>query len=157
MAERISKYLDKNCVMSGMATPDKDTLLTEMVSFMASYYSLKNSALITDKIFERESDMSTGIGYGIAIPHARIHGIDRIYMVVAQSVCGIDFQAIDDAAVFIIFMLISPNNTAGAHTQVLSSISRIVSNGDVRDTLKNAKNADTFYDAIVAAEDAHLF
>ncbi len=157
MATRISSFLEKNCIMTEMIIEEKKELLVSMVEFLVTYYSLKNGPIIADKILEREAAMSTGIGYGIAIPHARINGLDRLYMLAAQSSIGVDFDAIDDHEVTVLFMILSPDNTAGVHTQVLSSISKIASNEDVREKLRTAPSADAFYQEIVAAEDYYLF
>lgn len=157
MAIRISTHLDKNCVMTEMMIEEKNALLTSMVEFLVTYYSLKNGPIIIDKILEREAAMSTGIGYGIAIPHARINGLDRLYMLAAQSNVGVDFDAIDDNEVTILFMILSPDNTAGVHTQVLSSISKIAANEEVREKLRTAPTADAFYQEVVSAEDHYLF
>src|SRR5690554_2048648 len=115
---------------------------------MASLYGLDNGEQISRLILERESDTSTGIGYGIAIPHARITGIDRLYMVAARSVNGIEFGAIDDQPVHVIFMLVSPANTSTEHTQILSSLSSIMAYEDVREKLFSAETVEQFLDII---------
>ena len=123
---------------------------------MASLYGLDNGEQISRLILERESDMSTGIGYGIAIPHARITGIDRLYMVAARSVNGIEFGAIDDQPVHVIFMLVSPANTSTEHTQILSSLSSIMAYEDVREKLFSAETVEQFLDIIEKSEEKYI-
>lgn len=127
-----------------------------MARYLATLHDLPNGDQIGLKILERESDMSTGIGYGIAIPHGRINGIDRLYMVAGRSVQGIEFNSIDEQPVHLIFMMISPTNTSNDHTTILSSLSRIMSYEDVRTKLLTAENAETFLDVIIKSENKYV-
>lgn len=153
---KIQDILQKNSILIDFSGNEKHEILSQMARFMNSLYDLSNGELIEQKILERESDMSTGIGYGIAIPHARITGIDRLYMVAARSVSGIEFNAIDEQPVHLIFMMISPTNTSTDHTQILSSLSRIMSYEDVRRKLLSADSAELFLDIIIKSENKYV-
>ena len=127
-----------------------------MAHFLASLNNLPDGDLIAQKILERESDMSTGIGYGIAIPHSRLTNIDRLYMVAARSKEGIEFDAIDEQPVHLIFLMISPTSTSTEHTQILSSLSRIMSYEDVREKLLDAEEPGQFIDVIIKSENKYV-
>jgi len=153
---RIQDILQKNAIIINLEAADKTELLTQMAKYLSSLYDLANPALIIQKIIDREAEMSTGIGFGIAIPHARIEGIDRVFMIAARSVKGIEFDAIDEQPVHLIFMMLSPANASNQYTQILSSLSRIMSYEDVRQSLITTDVAEDFLTIIARGEDKYV-
>jgi nitrogen PTS system EIIA component len=153
---RVQDILQKNSILIELASTDKQEVLTQMTRYMVSLYDIPNGDSIAQKILERESDMSTGIGYGIAIPHGRINGIEKLYMIAGRSDKGIDFNAIDEEPVHLIFMMISPANTSTDHTNILSALSRIMSYEDVRTKLLAADSEDSFLDIIIKSENKYV-
>lgn len=153
---KIRDLLSKNSILIDLQGTDKNEVLTQMAHYMSSIYNLPEADLIARKILEREADMSTGIGFGIAIPHGRIDKVDRIHMIAAQSLTGIDFNSIDEQPVNLIFMIISPANNSSEHTQVLSSLSRIMSYEDIRKKLLAAASSEVFLDLLIKSEDKYV-
>lgn len=153
---KVQDLLEKNTILIDVVGAEKGIVLTQMAVFLASRYGLPDGDLIARRIIERESDMSTGIGYGIAIPHARIAGIDRLYLVAGRSSSGIEFNSIDEQPVKLLFMMISPTNTSAEHTQVLSALSRIMSYEDVRQKLLDVKTPEQFLDVVVKGENKYV-
>ena len=153
---KIRDLLSKNSILIDLQGSDKLALLTQMADYMCSLYNLPDKQMVIQKILKREAELSTGIGFGIAIPHARVPQVDRIHMIAARSIQGIDFNAIDEQAVHLIFMMVSPANTSSEHTQILSSLSRIMSYEDMRKKLLTAANADQFLDLIIKGEDKYV-
>jgi mannitol/fructose-specific phosphotransferase system IIA component (Ntr-type) len=100
--------------------------------------------------------MSTGIGFGIAIPHARVDGIDRLYMVAARTVDALEFDAIDGQPVHLIFMLLTPTNTASDHSRILATLSKIMSYEEVRTSLQTSETAERFLDVLINGEDRYV-
>jgi mannitol/fructose-specific phosphotransferase system IIA component (Ntr-type) len=142
----------------GLEGTDKKEILSHMAHYMASIYHFPDDAAITRKILEREADMSTGIGFGIAIPHARVDSVGHVYLIAAKSINGIDFNAIDEQPVHLIFMIISPASAAAAaeHTYILSALSRIMSYENMRKKLIAAETAEQFLDLIINGEDKYV-
>jgi len=128
----------------------------QMAQYMASLYDLKDKAIVVQKILDREAEMSTGIGFGIAIPHARLEGLDRVYMIAARITRGIEFDAIDEQPVHLIFMMLSPANTSTPYTQILSSLSRIMSYEEIRQSLIEADSVESFLGVIARGEDKYV-
>lgn len=153
---KVQDILHKSSILIDLSGTDKTEILSQMARFMASQYDLPQGESIAQKILEREADMSTGIGFGIAIPHARITGIDKLYMVAARSVNGIEFNAIDEQPVHLIFMMISPTNTSTDHTQILSSLSRVMSYEEVRRKLLASDTSESFLDIITKSENKYV-
>ena len=153
---KIRDLLSKNSILLDLQGTDKNEVLTQMAHYMSSIYNLPEKDLIARKILEREADMSTGIGFGIAIPHGRIDKVDRIHMIAAQSLKGIGFDSIDEQPVHLIFMIISPANNSSEHTQVLSSLSRIMSYEGIRKKLLAATRPEAFLDLLIKGEDKYV-
>jgi mannitol/fructose-specific phosphotransferase system IIA component (Ntr-type) len=153
---KIRDLLQKNGILIGLESTDKKEILSRMARYMASIYHFSNGAAITRKILEREADMSTGIGFGIAIPHARVDSVEHVYLIAAQSINGIDFNAIDEQPVHLLFMIISPINASAEHTHILSTLSRIMSYENIRKKLIAAKTAEQFLELIIKGEDKYV-
>lgn len=153
---KIQELLQKNCILIDLKDTDKSEVLGQMTRYMASINNLQNPDQIVQKILERETEMSTGIGYGIAIPHTRLSTINRLYMVAGRSKTGIDFNAIDEQPVHLLFMMISPTNTTTEHTQILSSLSRIMSYEDIRSKLFTAETPELFLDILTKGENKYV-
>ena len=153
---RIQDILQKNAIIINLEASKKTELLIQMAQYLASLYDLKDKAMVVQKIMDREAEMSTGIGFGIAIPHARMEGIDRVYMIAARIIKGIEFDAIDEQPVHLIFMMISPANASGPYTQILSSLSRIMSYEEIRQSLIEAETPESFLNVIARGEDKYV-
>jgi PTS system nitrogen regulatory IIA component len=127
--------LRESCVIANLKGRTKEEVLTELAS------SLKSAGLVQDVgqavgvILEREKLGSTGIGDGVAIPHGKMKGLDRILCVFGRSKEGIDFDAVDGKPVHIFFLLLAPEDSAGLHIQMLSRISRILRDPSFRKRL----------------------
>jgi mannitol/fructose-specific phosphotransferase system IIA component (Ntr-type) len=153
---RIQDIIQKNAIIINLEAPDKSGLLIQMAKYLASLYDLKNNEQVVQKILDREAEMSTGIGFGIAIPHARIEGVDSVYMIAARSIKGIEFDAIDEQPVHLVFMMISPANASNQYTQILSSLSRIMSYEDIRKSLLETETPEEFLNIISRGEDKYV-
>jgi mannitol/fructose-specific phosphotransferase system IIA component (Ntr-type) len=127
-----------------------------MGKYLSTLYDIKDQDMIVRKILDRETEMSTGIGLGIAIPHARIEGIDRLYMIAGRSVKGIDFNAIDEQPVHLLFMMLSPANASSQYTNILSSLSRIMSYEEIRNSLIESDDAEKFLGILCAGENKYV-
>jgi mannitol/fructose-specific phosphotransferase system IIA component (Ntr-type) len=153
---RIQELIQKNGIIIDLKSTEKMETVDRIARFLCSINGLSNAQEVSAKIIERENEMSTGIGFGIAIPHARFSGIDRLYMAAARSVEGIEFEALDDQPVHLIFMMISPANTSTGHTEALSSLSRIMAYEEVRSDLLQAKTPEEFLELLTEAENKYI-
>jgi mannitol/fructose-specific phosphotransferase system IIA component (Ntr-type) len=156
MAVKIQDVLEKKGILIDLKVKEKNEALSQMGQFLASIYDLQNADFIIQKIFEREAQISTGIGYGIAIPHARLDNIARVFMVAARTAQGIPFGAIDDQPVKVIFMMISPTNTAVQLTGLLSSLSKVMSYEEIRTRLCDAPDPETFLTVLIDGENRYV-
>jgi fructose-specific phosphotransferase system IIA component len=152
---KIQELIKKNGIIIDLKSGDKTDALNSIARFLCSINGLTNTEEVCAKIIEREADVSTGIGLGIAIPHCRLSGINNLCMAAARSVKGIEFNALDEQPVHLIFMMISPANTSEEHTEVLSLLSKIMVYEEVRSKLLEASTPDEFLDIITKAENKY--
>lgn len=110
-----------------------------------------DAALITDPVLERESLMSTGIGSGIAVPHARIEEITAPCLVVGKSRDGIDFNAPDGAPARLVFMILTPAREQESQIQILAEISRLFKSRPLREECAGARSFNEFISALKLA------
>ena len=136
--------LTAKAVKISLESTDKASVIIELVKHLCDTYSLNDSDSILDSVLEREEMMSTGVGYGIAIPHAKIDNLSSQKLVAGISTKGVNFDSIDRRPAKIFFLLISPKCDSGQHVQVLSKLSRILNNADVRESICSAENGDEF-------------
>ena len=97
---------------------------------------------IEDSVMERERLGSTGVGEGVAIPHARVQGIDAPIGAFMRLATGVDFEAVDDRPCDLIFMLLAPLSAGADHLRALAQVSRVFRQGAVRDALRAANTLD---------------
>ncbi|WP_300543843.1 PTS IIA-like nitrogen regulatory protein PtsN [Maricaulis sp.] len=108
---------------------------------------------IFDAVLQRERLGSTGVGQGVAIPHARLAGIDEVVGIFARLRTPADFESIDGRPADLIFMLIAPEDAGAEHLKALARVSRLLRREDVRQRLRAAPDAEAIY-AVLAGEPA---
>ncbi len=153
---KISRLLNTSNILVPITKETKEDALKEMIEVLVSSHSINNKEEIIHRVLDREKSVSTGIGYGIAVPHAKNSDIEKIKIVAGVSPNGISFEAIDDEPVYIIFLIASPKNAPDEHIQTLSAISKLTSYEQIRTDLKNAKNSDEFLQTLIDGEKKYL-
>jgi mannitol/fructose-specific phosphotransferase system IIA component (Ntr-type) len=103
-------------------------------------------------VLERESVQSTGIGFGVAIPHGRSASVRELSMVAGVTPAPVPFDAIDGEPVRLVFLIVGPEASAGLHVKILSRIARLVRRDTVRQQLLEATTPDEFYNVLLDAE-----
>lgn len=100
---------------------------------------------IRETLQEREQLGSTGVGKGVAIPHGKIDGLSRVVGLLARLDTPVDFDAVDDQPVDLVFLLLAPTNASAAHLKALARVSRLLRDEDVRQALRGAKTAEALF------------
>ena len=129
----VLKMLRPGAVCSAVTVSTKKGLFQQLATIAEREYAL-NGAIVLDKLTERERLGSTGFGGGIAIPHGKIENLDTVVGVFARLTEAVDYSAIDDEPVDLVFMLLSPSDAGAEHLKALAQISR-----QLRDRLFVAK------------------
>ncbi len=135
----ICDLLTNECILSTVRATSKKRALQELASH-ASKISGQNDRAIFDVLLERERLGSTGIGRGVAIPHGKLPELDRLYGIFAKLEQPIDFEAVDDQTVDMVFLLLAPENAGADHLKALARISRMFRDPDMCKKLRAAKD-----------------
>jgi len=149
---KISDFLNVESIISVLKSRDKSAAIEEMATWMASCHRELDKQKVLDVLRERERISTTAIGEGVAIPHGKLPGVDRVLAVFARSPEGVDFASLDGAPTHLFFSLIAPENAAADHLKALARISRLLKDEVFRKRLMQAKNEQELYN-IIAEED----
>lgn len=149
---RLSDILQPGCITCSLVAEAKQQAIFELVDLLASRETIGNPADLKAAIWEREQTRTTGIGHGIAIPHGKSKGVSKLCMALGKPVKPIDFGAIDNRPVELIFLLTSPPDQTGPHIQALAAISKMLVDDQFRAAMKRASTADQLYQLIISRE-----
>jgi len=134
-------------VLCDLHVSSKKQLFQEMASKLLDTEALKGSGVacrdIVAAAMERERLGSTGVGTGVALPHARIDGIDEVHAVFARLETAIEYDAIDERPVDLVALLIAPTDAGGAHLRALAKVSRALRRQNMRQRLRAAPNEES--------------
>lgn len=130
----------------------KDEVLRELVDTLEQAGDLNDAEAALKVVQEREQVLSTGIGFGVALPHGKTDACPELAIAAGVAPNGVEFNALDGEPVQLIFMLVGPESQAGAHIKALSAISRLVRQPELRQRLMEAPDADTFLDTLRQAD-----
>ncbi len=137
----ISNYLDERLVLFLNAN-SRDEALDQLIALLEKEGKLKNARLFHDAILEREKIVSTGIGLGVAIPHAKLQGYHDFFIAIGVQVKkGIEWNALDGAPVRLIFMIGGPENRQTEYLKILSHLTMAIKNEERRKKLLRSYDA----------------
>jgi len=145
---RLTEILSPECVCVPLVAADKQSAIFELVDVLADHAQIEDHDELKQKVWEREQIRTTGIGHGLAVPHGRCNGAQRLLMAVGRTESPLEFNAIDRQPVELIFLLASPVDQTGPHIQALATISRVLTDPEVRASFKQARSADELYELI---------
>lgn len=116
-------------------------VISEMAAVMAAAGRLDRKSVI-EALLERERLGSTGVGEGVAIPHARVEGLDRPIGGFAHLLEPVDFEAIDERKADLVFMLLAPTDAGAEHLRALARVARVFRQEQIRAALRQAQTTD---------------
>ena len=148
----LTEFLTPERVVIPLAARDKAGIIAELTRHLVDR-SGGSFAEVLGAIAEREAVLSTGIGFGVAIPHARSSAVRELTVVCGVSPVPISYDSIDGEPVRLFFLIVGPEASAGQHVKVLSRIARLVRREHLRDQLCGAATAQEFYAALAQAEE----
>ena len=134
----IRDLLQDDLVIEEIDATDKVGVIRTFSGLLKTTGRIENETELTSILLERESLGSTGIGDGVAIPHAKLPYLSEIIVAFGRSSKGIDFDALDTKPVYLFFLLITPDDNPGEHLKTLARLSRILKNSSLRHNLRQA-------------------
>jgi fructose PTS system EIIBC or EIIC component len=138
----MSEILSPGAILCGCPFLSRDELLDELVGVAAREYGWTDGEEVARRVREREAKMSTAIGLGIAVPHARMEGRSLVQVAVACLPAGLDFGASDGKPVRLVLLLVSPVSAPGIHVQALATVGRI--SPQLVESLVHSRTPDEF-------------
>ena len=131
-------------VIANLKATTKKLLLQELASRAAAITGLQER-MIFDVLLERERLGTTGVGQGIAIPHGKLADLDRLHGLFARMEQPIDFEAIDDQPVDLVFLLLAPEQAGADHLKALAKVSRLLRDKDMCEKLRGSEGPEALY------------
>ena len=151
---RITELLKQESIGLNVSVSTKEEAIDKLVDLMAAGGRLKDKAGYKEGILAREALGSTGIGGGIAIPHAKVEAVKEPGLAAMVVPAGVDYEAFDGSLANILFMIAAPAEGADVHLEALSRLSTLLMNPDFMEGLLKAKSKEAFLKVIDDAETA---
>jgi PTS system nitrogen regulatory IIA component len=140
----IGDLLDRGAVGPRVTATTKRQALKVVADLAARSFGVKPSDAL-EALLTREAVGSTGVGYGVAVPHARVAGLTRLRGVFVRLEHAVEFGAVDDRPVDLIFALFAPPEASGEHLRALARVSRILRQAELREQLRKARSPDAIH------------
>jgi PTS system nitrogen regulatory IIA component len=140
----LTDLIAPDSIICPLRANSKKQVLQELANTAAELTGL-DARDIFETILQRERLGSTGIGHGVAIPHGKLEGINRIFGIIARLSSPVDFEAVDEEPVSIVFLLLAPENAGADHLKALALVSRLVKDKSMLDKISYADNARSIY------------
>jgi fructose-specific phosphotransferase system IIA component len=153
---RLTDVLKKELIKIPLSGNNRDDVIQELIDKLAENDVIKDSKSIFQAVIEREKIMSTGVGKEIAIPHCKTDSSPGFAVCLGIHPKGIEFKAIDNQPVKIVFLLVGPEDNPGMHIKLLSRISRMMNHEDLRNQLTTCEDAETAFQ-IIEEEENYFF
>ncbi len=144
MSKTPAFQLNVNQILPSLRVDSKKQALIEIARLAAPTTGLGEHDIF-DVLFAREKLATTGVGQGIAIPHGKINNLDKVYGFFARLEQPIDFQAIDDRPVDLMFMLLAPHDAGADHLKALARVSRMFREPSFAEKLRGSRDAKTIH------------
>jgi PTS system nitrogen regulatory IIA component len=151
---QIADLLTPDSIIPVLSATSKKQALQELARVAAGRTGQAERAIF-DVLLERERLGTTGVGRGVAIPHGKLPGLDRIYGVFARVEHKIDFDAIDGEPVDLLFLLLAPEGAGADHLKALARVSRLLRDAPTCAKLRAAKDGRAIYAVLTAEPQSH--
>lgn len=151
---QLSDLVSTNGVIASLKAGSKKQALQEL-SELAAELTEVTSREIFETLLQRERLGSTGVGQGIAIPHGKIPGLERLYGVFARLDTPIDFDSMDDQPVDLIFLLLAPEHAGADHLKALARVSRLLRDPSVVNKLRASNDKSVLYSILTEPAASH--
>lgn len=144
----IGDFLDRAAISTRLSATNKKKALAVIAEIAARNFAL-DAGEVLEALTEREAAGSTGVGHGVAVPHARLEGLSRMRGVFVRLEQPVEFESVDDQPVDLLFALFAPKNAGAEHLRALARVSRSLRQGELREQLRKARSADAVHALLV--------
>ncbi|MBI5868949.1 MAG: PTS sugar transporter subunit IIA [candidate division Zixibacteria bacterium] len=138
---KLSKFCEEDLMNFDLQGQTKADVIKELVELTSHSSLVRDREELLAAVFEREKLVTTGVGYGVAFPHAKTRAMKGIVIAFGRSEVGVDFEAMDKKPVHLLFLIAAPEDAIGAHLNVMARLSYIMKSEKNRERLMRAKTA----------------
>lgn len=149
---QLAEFIDFDAIKTALPGGSKRALLQQLANLAGQRCGADSGAILAS-LTEREKLGSTGFGQGVAIPHGKIDGTERIYGLFARVAEPVDYKAIDGRKVDLVFLLLSPPDAGAEHLKALAAISRVVRDGSTLEKMRGARSRDALAAVLLGADE----
>ena len=147
----IGDWLDRSAIAPRINAAGKRQALAAVAELAAKSFGteLGDADTVLDALLDREQEGSTGVGHGVAVPHARMAKLSRMRGVFVRLDPPIEFDSVDEQPVDLMFALFAPSEAGSEHLRALARVSRLLRKTELREQLRQARSADAIYALLV--------
>ena len=149
---QLSEFLDFDAIKPGLSAGNKRALLQQLAQLAAARLDVDPGEILSS-VTERERLGSTGFGHGVAIPHGKIEGLNRIYCLFVRLSEPVEYKSIDGQRVDLVFLLLSPPDAGAEHLKALAAVSRVTRHAPTLEKMRGARSRDALAAVLMGADE----
>ena len=149
---QLAGFLDCDAIKTALPGGNKRSLMKQLADLAGQRLGIKPTVVLAG-LNEREQLGSTGFGQGVAIPHAKIEGLEQVYALFVRLGDPVDYKAIDGRPVDLVFLLLSPPDAGAEHLKALAAISRVTRDVATLERLRGARSRDALAAVLMGADE----
>jgi len=149
---KLSKFCGEDLISFELKAQTKDEAIRELVDLASKSRLVKEADQLLKDILEREKLVTTGVGYGVAFPHAKSKAARGIIIAFGKSPKGIDFDSMDKKPVYLFFLITAPEDAIGAHLNVMARLSYLMKSEKNREKLMKIKSPKELLEVLDSVE-----
>ena len=156
---KFSDFFCFDAIIPELTSQDRNGVITELMQSLEKAGCVDSADIekITKAVIKRESEASTGLGKGVAIPHVKHKAVDKVIATIGQSSVGIDFNSLDKQPVYSVILLISPANDPDQHLQAMENVFKHLQQEKFRKFLRQAQSKEQLKDLFKEADEDDVF
>ncbi len=157
----LTQYIAENCIVTDVEATNKADVLKELTNLLFDQKKLKGVGPALDQIMAREATESTGIGHGIAVPHARVSGLKNLICAVGRVKDGLEFMAVDKNPVHLIFLICYPPTQQTTYLNFIATVSKLLREDEHMQALLDSESDEQMFGVLeklsesLVKEEAH--
>jgi PTS system fructose-specific IIC component len=149
---KLSKFCSEDLITFGLKSEAKNEIIEELVNLASRSKLVKDKDEVLTAVLEREKLVTTGVGYGVAFPHAKTKAVKGIIIVFGRSKAGVDFEAMDKKPVYLFFLILAPEDAIGAHLNVMARLSYLMKSEKNREILMKISSPKELLEVLDSVE-----
>lgn len=153
---KVSELLNPGVIISDLKGNKKEEVINELIDLFKDDSRVQDIEKVRSAVLDREKIMSTGVGKGFAIPHGKTNSISDIVAAFGKTRNDVDYDALDNNPVHLVFLLVGKDNLVSKHIKLLSRISRMMNKDDFRNRLLEAGSTEEILDIFHKEEENYF-